>query len=149
MAKLKTAPTKASVDAFVRRVPDAERRADCRTLAALMREVTGEPPRLWGDSIVGFGSYHYRYESGREGDWFLTGFSPRKNDLTVYITAGFERYGALMKKLGRHKTGRACLYLRRLADVDLGVLRDLVARSVAQVRAGSAQEPAARVGGSP
>jgi hypothetical protein len=96
----------------------------------LMREVTGEEPTMWGSSIVGFGSYHYKYASGREGDSCLTGFSPRKQNLVLYIMGGFEQYDALMAKLGKHTTGSACLYIKRLSDLDLGVLRELVAESV-------------------
>ncbi|NDJ60850.1 MAG: DUF1801 domain-containing protein [Chloroflexi bacterium] len=95
---------------------------------ALMQEVTGEPPVMWG-SIVGFGRYHYRYASGREGDWFLAGFAPRKQNLSLYITAGFDEYGELLEKLGKHKIGKACLYIKKLADVDETVLRELVKRS--------------------
>lgn len=135
MAGNKTTPTDQSVDLFIEAIPDEARRADCRNLLQLMEEVTGEKPKMWGPSMVGFGSYHYRYDSGREGDWFLAGFSPRRHDLTVYITAGFERYDALMKRLGRHKTGRSCLYIKRLSDVDQGVLRELVADSVRHMRA--------------
>lgn len=130
MADLKTFPTDDSVDAFLAGIADDDRRADTLAVLELMKDVTGEPPRLWGSGIIGFGSYHYRYESGREGDWFLTGVSPRKNALTVYIMAGFDRYEELMARLGKHSTGRSCLYLKRLADVDRGVLRELIARSV-------------------
>lgn len=130
MAELKTKPNDGSVEAFLDAIPDAEKRQDSFALLKLMKEVTGAQPKLWGSSIVGFGSYHYKYESGREGDWFLTGFSPRKRDLTLYIMAGFSRYDELMKKLGRHKTGKSCLYVKRLADVDLATLRELIRRSV-------------------
>lgn len=99
-----------------------------------MAEVTGEPPTLWGDSIIGFGSYHYVYGSGREGDWFLTGVSPRKRSLTVYIMAGFDRYDQLMEQLGKHRTGKSCLYINQLEDVDLDILRQLVRESVAHMR---------------
>jgi hypothetical protein len=99
-----------------------------------MAEVTGDEPRLWGRGMVGFGTYHYRYESGREGDWFVTGFAPRKNDLTLYIMAGFDRYEALMSRLGKYRTGKSCLYVKRLADVDEAVLRELVEESVGWVR---------------
>jgi hypothetical protein len=133
MAELKTHPSDASVEAFLAAVADPARREDCRTLLELMSRATGEPARMWGASMVGFGSYHYRYASGREGDWFLAGFSPRKNDLTVYVMAGFERYPELMTRLGKHKTGKSCLYLRGLADVDLAVLEELVAASAAHV----------------
>lgn len=130
MTELKTRPTDASVARFLDGVPDAAMRDDCRALVAMMEKASGEPPRMWGSSIVGFGSYHYKYDSGREGDWFLTGFAPRKQDLTLYIMPGFERYGELLGRLGRHKTGKSCLYIKRLADVDLDVLEELVTRSV-------------------
>jgi len=136
MAELKTKRTQASVSAFLDAVENEQRRADCRTVLNLMRAVTGEEPKMWGPSMVGFGSYHYKYASGREGDWFVTGFSPRKQDLTLYIMAGFDRYDELMAKLGKYKTGKSCLYLKRLSDVDLGVLRELVTASVEAMRQG-------------
>lgn len=131
---MKTVPTDASVDAFIDAVEDEERRQDCRTVAAMMAEVTAAPARMWGPSIVGFGSYHYRYPSGREGDFMEIGFSPRKRALTIYVMAGFSDYEALLAKLGRHSTGKSCLYLKRLADVDLAVLRELVESSVRFIR---------------
>ncbi len=139
MADLKTKPTQASVAEFLDGVADEARRRDCLTLVDLMRRATGAEPTMWGPGIVGFGRYHYKYESGREGDWFLTGFSPRARDLTLYIMAGFSRYEALLARLGRHKTGKSCLYVKRLVDVDLSVLDELVKTSVAHVaaRAGS------------
>jgi hypothetical protein len=100
----------------------------------LMEEVTGEKPVMWGSSIVGFGSYHYKYASGRQGDMCLTGLSPRKQNLTIYITPGFEHYGELMHKLGKYTAGASCLYLKRLSDIDLNVLRELVKESVAYMR---------------
>lgn len=130
MSDTKMKPTDASVEAFLNGVEDETKRADCYALLALMREVTGQEPRLWGDSIVGFGSYHYRYASGREGDSLLTGFSPRKQNLTIYITAGFDAYDELLDRLGRFKIGKSCLYVKRLDDVDRNVLRDLVRESV-------------------
>ena len=134
MSTLKTKPSKASVTAFLGALPDADRRRDARRLLALMREETGERAKMWGESIVGFGSYHYNYASGREGDWPLTGFSPRKRNLAIYIMPGFTPYAALMAKLGKFKTGKSCLYLKRLEDVDEDVLRQLLARSVAEMR---------------
>jgi len=134
MADLKTAPTKASVRKFLDAVTDDQRRRDCDTLLRLMKRITRKNPVMWGPSIVGFGTYHYHYASGREGDWMLTGFSPRKQALTVYIMAGFTRYAALMKKLGRHSTGSSCLYLKRLEDVDLDVLEELIRESVRHLR---------------
>lgn len=134
MAEPKTKPTTASVRAFIAAIPDGQTRADCRTVAALMEEVTGAKPRMWGPSIVGFGTYHYTYASGRAGDWPLCGFSPRKAALTLYIMAGFDRYDALMAALGTYKTGKSCLYLKRLADIDLKVLKKLVKASVVHMR---------------
>jgi hypothetical protein len=134
MAELKTKKNAASVTGFLGKVEDPERRKDCKTLVAMMRRATGAKPAMWGPSIVGFGSYHYVYASGREGDWPLTGFSPRKNDLTFYIMAGFDRYKPLMAKLGKYKTGRSCLYVKRLADVDPRVLERLIAESVKQMK---------------
>lgn len=134
MAELKTKPTAASVSAFLDGVDDEERRRDARELLALMKEVTGKRAKMWGTSIVGFGTYHYVYASGRQGDWPVTGFSPRKRDLTVYIMPGFSRYSSLMKKLGKYKTGKSCLYLKRLDDVDRKALRRLIARSVADMK---------------
>ena len=137
MAENKTKPTEASVEEFLSSVPDDRRRADARTLLDLMRDVTGAEPRMWGPSIIGFGDYHYRYESGREGDWFLAGFSPRKANLVVYIMSGFPRHAELMAQLGKHRTGKSCLYINKLDDVDLDVLRELVRRSVDHVAANS------------
>ncbi len=135
MSDLKTRPTDEDVQSFLDAVEPESKRQDCQVLLELMQEVTGEPAKMWGPSIVGFGSYHYRYASGREGDWFLTGFAPRKQNLTLYIMAGFEGYEALMAKLGKHSTGKSCLYVKRLEDVDAGVLRELVAESVEHMRA--------------
>ena len=135
MAKMRTTPTQASVDAYIDAVEDAQKRADCRAVAAMMAEVTGAPAQMWGPSIVGFGSYHYRYASGREGDFMETGFAARKRAITLYIMAGFSEYGDLLAKLGKHDTGKSCLYVKRLADVDQAVLREMVERSVAWIRA--------------
>jgi len=132
MAKtgLKTRYTGKSVKQFLNAVTDKQRREDCYTVLNLMKEITGEEPTLWGDSIVGFGRYHYTYESGREGDWFLTGFSPRKQNLTLYIMAGFDDYDDLMNKLGKYKTGKSCLYVKKLQDIDLPILKQLIKQSV-------------------
>ncbi len=134
MAELKTRPRAASVQAFIEGVADESRRKDCEAVLEIMRRVSGSEPQMWGASIVGFGSYHYTYASGREGDWFLTGFSPRKRDLTLYIMPGFEGHEDLLARLGPHKTGKSCLYVKRLADLDVGVLEALVVASVAQMR---------------
>lgn len=130
MADLKTKPTKASVGAFLDAVEDDARRQDCLAVLKLMKDVTKSEPRLWGGSMVGFGTYHYRYASGREGDWFVTGFSPRKKDLTLYLMAGFEHSEALLEKLGKFKLGKSCLYVKRLSDIDMKVLKQLVSDSV-------------------
>jgi hypothetical protein len=131
---LKTRENDASVAAFLDNVEPAQRREDAIEVSALMQKITGEPPRMWGASIIGFGHYHYRYASGREGEWMITGFSPRKTSLSVYIMAGFSRYEALMEQLGRYKTGKSCLYIKRLSDVDQAILAELIAESVAYMK---------------
>ena len=133
MAEAKTKPTAESVDDFIGRVADERRRNDCRTVLDLMADVTGEAPVMWGTSIVGFGRYRQRYQSGQEGEWPVAAFSPRKGDLTLYITPEFDDYPDLMPRLGKYRTGKSCLYIKKLADVDLGVLRQLVERSVARM----------------
>jgi hypothetical protein len=133
MAENKTKPTRASAASFIAQVEGEQRRKDCEELVALMRDVTGHPPKMWGSSIVGFDQYHYRYESGREGDMLLTGFSPRKQDLVLYLGPGLDNE-RLIKKLGKHKAGKGCLYLKRLDDVDRSVLRALVEESVSTMR---------------
>jgi len=130
MAKLKTIPNDQSVDDFLQSVDNEKKRQDCYTVLEMMKEITGAEPQMWGPSIIGFGSYHYKYESGREGDWFLTGFSPRKQSLTLYIMPGFGRFEDLMNELGKYKTGKACLYIKKLEDVDQQILRELVEKSV-------------------
>jgi uncharacterized protein DUF1801 len=130
MAELKTKATNESVTGFLNKVSDKGRRDDCFAVLKIMKDVTGEEPKMWGPSIVGFGRYHYKYESGREGEWMITGFSPRKGDLTLYIMAGVDAFPDLMKRLGKFKTGKSCLYIKELEDVDLGVLRQLVKQSV-------------------
>jgi hypothetical protein len=134
MAEPKTKPNDTSVTDFLNAVTDEKRRRDCFAVLDLMREVTGEEPRMWGSSIVGFGVYRYQYASGRAGDWPLTGFSPRKQNLTLYIMPGFARYAELMQRLGKHKTGQSCLYLNKLEDISLEVLRELVSQSVAHIK---------------
>ena len=131
---MKTKPTKASVADFIDAVADPKKREDARAVAALMAEITGAPAQMWGASIVGFGRYRYRYASGRKGEFFKAGFSPRKQALTLYIMPGFSKYGGLLEKLGRHRLGKSCLYIKRLADIDLEVLRELVTRSVEDIR---------------
>ena len=134
MSEPKTIPTDQSVEAFLDGVEHEKKREDSYAILQLMREVTGEDPVMWGDSIVGFGSYHYKYASGREGDWMLTGFSPRKQNLTLYIMDGFDEYDALLDRLGKHKTGKSCLYINKLDDVDHDTLRELVKQSVAHMK---------------
>ncbi len=130
----KTKPTDASVEAYLAAIEDEARRKDCSKLVELMSKVTKRKPQMWDDSIVGFGSYHYKYKSGREGDWCLTGFSSRKVDISVYLMASLPGQDELLARLGRHKMGKSCLYIRRLSEVDAKVLERLVAGSVAQVR---------------
>ena len=130
MAEAKTKPTKASVTQFLNEIPDPARRADCFTVAQMMEEITGSKPQMWGESIVGFGSYHYKYASGQEADWPLMGFSPRKRDLTLYLMPGFQQHKDLMAQLGKHSTGVSCLYIKRLSDLHLPTLKKLIRDSV-------------------
>ena len=124
-------PSGTDVEAFLEAVPNEQRRADARELSALLSEITGEPPVLWASGIVGFGTYHYRYDSGREGDAPVAGFAPRSAHLVIYLVGGFtDRHEGLLERLGPHKTGKSCLYVKRLADIDLDVLRTLVTRSM-------------------
>ena len=134
MAELKTKKTEASVEEFINQVPDEVRREDCFQVARLMEEVTGEEPKMWGPSIVGFGSYTYKYASGHGGEWPITGFSPRKQDLTLYIMPGFAGYSELMEQLGKHRTGKSCLYIKRLSDVHVPTLKKLIRASVKHMR---------------
>lgn len=135
MNELKTKVSDASVKTFIDSVESDRQRADSTELIDLMRSVTGAEPKMWGTSIVGFGSYHYRYESGREGDWMLCGFSPRKGKTSIYIMSGLEKCDNLLKQLGKHSTGKSCLYIRKLDDVDRDVLRELIETSVRDMRA--------------
>ena len=134
MAELKTRKTQASVAEFLYGIVDPARRADAGTVAALMQDVTGEPPAMWGPGIVGFGHCRLRYDSGRELDWMLVGFSPRKAALTLYIVPGFDAYEGLIARLGKFRTGKSCLYVKRLDDIDQTVLRELVRQSVDWMR---------------
>jgi hypothetical protein len=134
MAELKTKQTAASVERFIDQIADEGVRADCRTLAEIMQKATGAPPRMWGSSIVGFGTYSYRYASGRTGDWMITAFSPRKKMLTIYILAGFDGYDELLARLGNHSCGKSCLYVKRLSDLHLPTLKKLIRESVRYVR---------------
>jgi hypothetical protein len=134
MASNKTQPTRQKVSEFIAGIEDKRKRADCRELMKLMREITGNRATMWGPSIVGFGKYHYKYASGREGDFFLTGFAPRKQALSIYIISGFKAHAGLMEKLGKFKTGKSCLYVKSLDDIDRDVLKELVTESVAHMR---------------
>ena len=145
MAENKTKPTRVSVAAYIDALTDPTKRADAKVLAKLMQNATGEKPKMWGPSIIGFGSYHYRYDSGREGDMPLVGFSPRKAATVLYITTAFSGSAELLGKLGKHTTSKACLYIKKLADVDHGALETLIVQSVAATRAAAVAHPAGRV----
>ncbi len=132
MAENKTKATEASVESYLSAIEDEARRKDCEALAKLMTKATKAQPKMWGSSIVGFGSYHYKYESGREGDTCLTGFASRKGDISVYLVASFPGQEELLSKLGKHKMGKGCLYVRKLSDIDLRVLEKLIVGSVAE-----------------
>ncbi len=132
--ELKTQVNEASVEGFLNSVEDEQKRAECFEILKMMKQVTKEEPKMWGASIVGFGSYHYKGASGREGDWFITGFSPRKQNLTLYLNHGFDVHEDLLKKLGKYKTGMGCLYVKKLDDVDKKVLRELVTESVKRMK---------------
>lgn len=134
MAELKTKERNASVTAFLSGITDKRKRADCKTIAKMMREATGKRAKMWGTSMVGFDRYDYRYASGRSGTFMITGFSPRAQNIAVYIMPGFGKFAALMKKLGKHRTGKSCLYLKRLSDVDSSVLARLITESVREMR---------------
>lgn len=133
MTELKTKLNDASVEAFLNTVADERKRRDAFTILALMQEITQAEPKMWGDSIVGFGSYRYHYASGRQGDWLIVGFSPRKQALTLYFMPGFEQQGELLSKLGKHTTGKGCLYIKKLDDIDLPTLRKMIEQAVGQV----------------
>ena len=143
MAEAKTKPTKASVTKFLNDIPDATRREDCFAVAKLMEEITGSKPVMWGPSIVGFDTYRYKYASGHEGDWPVAAFSPRKQDLTVYLTIGFEKYTELLSKLGKHRKSKSCLYIKRLSDIHLPTLKKLIKASVKDLKAYIASQRAA------
>jgi len=130
MAELKTKPLKISVTKFLNAVEPDQKRKDAKAVLKLMKDITGEKAVMWGETMVGFGKYQYKYASGQEGEWFVTGFAPRKQNLTLYIMPGFSQYDRLLKQLGKHKLGRSCLYINKLADVDLEVLKKLVSLSV-------------------
>jgi hypothetical protein len=135
MAQLKTQPNDQSVTGFLNSIENETRRQDSFTILELMQQVTGDEPVMWGDSIIGFGTYRYKYASGRQGEWFLVGFSPRVQNLTLYIMSGFDEYDDLLAKLGKHSTGKSCLYVKRLENIDLAVLGELIEKSVAHMKA--------------
>ena len=134
MSGLKTQPNNLSVDDFIDAVESEQKRDDSRLLIKIMQEITGEEPVMWGASIVGFGNYHYKYDSGREGDWMLAGFSPRKQNMTVYMMGGFENQDVLLAKIGKVKSSVGCLYVKKLADIDLEVLKEMITLSVETVK---------------
>jgi hypothetical protein len=135
MAELKTRVTKASVEKFLQGIRDEKKREDCYQILKIMKKATKAEPKMWGTSIIGFGDYHYVYASGREGDWFITGFSPRVQNLTLYMMGGFDQ--DLLKKLGKYKTGKGCLYINKLEDVDTKILNKLITTSVKKTKASS------------
>ena len=137
MAELKTKATQASVDRFLQRIKDEKKRQDCYQILTMMKKATKAEPKMWGTSIIGFGDYHYKYASGRENDWFITGFSPRKQNLTLYILSGFDGQDELLSKLGKYKTGKGCLYINKLDDVDTKVLNELVTKAVKSIEKAS------------
>jgi len=130
----KTVPTAVKASDFLNSIEDPQQRKDCQILRKIMQKATGKRARMWGSSIIGFGQYHYKYASGREGDFMLVGFAPRKKQLVIYIMPGFEPWPELMSKLGKYKTGKSCLYVKKLADIDLTVLEPLIDRSVVLMR---------------
>lgn len=130
MADLKTIPTRVSVDKFLEGIADERKRADCYQILGIMKKATKAEPKMWGTSIVGFGKHHYVYASGREGDWFLIGFSPRKQNLTLYLNGSLTQLEDLMQKLGKHSTGKGCLYINTLQDIDVKVLKRLIRQSL-------------------
>jgi len=134
MTENKTKPTKVSVASFIDQLADQTKRADTKALVKLMREVTGERPKMWGPSIIGFGTCHYKYDSGREGDMPVAGFSPRKPAIVIYMLTGARGSEALFAKLGKHTTSKSCLYIKKLADVDQAVLKTLVVKSIVETR---------------
>ena len=134
MAENKTKPNAKSVPKFLEAIEDPGRRTDCKKIASLMERLSGSKPKMWGDSIVGFGEYRYKYASGREGDWFLVGFSPRKLNLTLYIMGYLEYYTEHLEKLGKFKHGKGCLYIKKLEDVNMAVLESLITTSIKRLK---------------
>ena len=134
MSENKTKKTNASIKNFINSINDENVKKDCYTIIKLMQSITKEEPKMWGSSIIGFGDYHYKYASGREGDFFLTGFSPRKQNLALYLMGGLENQKDKLKKLGKHKTGKSCLYIKSLEDIDKKVLKEMIVQSVKETR---------------
>ncbi|PQO47779.1 DUF1801 domain-containing protein [Blastopirellula marina] len=135
MAENKMQPTKASPTKFINAVEDPQQRKDCKELVKMMKAATGEKAVMWGDSLIGFGTYHYKYASGREGDFLVVGFAPRKNKLSIYLTCDIQQHADLLAKLGKHKTGKGCLYVNKLEDIDRDVLEQLIQRGIEEVEA--------------
>lgn len=144
MAEAKTKPTKASVTQFLNKISDEARREDCFAIAKMMEEITGSKAQMWGPSIVGFGTYRYKYASGREGDWPVTGFSPRKQDLTLYLMFSSDKYEELLGQLGKHRKSKACLYIKRLSDIHVPTLKKLIKASVKDLKSYTASQRAAK-----
>lgn len=130
MPALKTKPSAENIHEFIASIEDEQKRKDCKSLLKIMNEITNEKPKLWGSGMVGFGKYHYKYASGHEGDSFLTGFSPRKQNITLFIMSGLDQHDTLLKKLGKFKTAKSCLYIKKMEDVDLAVLKSIIKSSV-------------------
>lgn len=132
--EMKTQPSANSVYDFIDGLSDQKKKEDCITLVHIMQQITGDEPKMWGENIIGFGDYHYKYESGREGDWFITGFSPRKQNFSVYLTIGFYENAELLARLGKHKVGKSCLYFKNLDGVDIDILKQLIEDTVKRMR---------------
>ncbi len=134
MSELKTSPNDESVEAFLNSIEDERKRTEAYQILNIMKDISQAPAKMWGKSIVGFGSYHYKYKSGREGDWFLIGFSPRKQNHSLYLMSGFDKQEYLLQKLGKYKTGKSCLYIKQLKDVDVEILKDMLRNSIAYTK---------------
>ena len=134
MAGIKTQKNDLNVITFLESIENPQRKKDCFAVLGLMKKITNSEPSMWGTTIIGFGSYHYKYASGREGNWFITGFSPRKQSLSLYIMSEFSRYEEILNKLGKYKTGKCCLYIKKLEDVEIPALKELISESVAHLK---------------
>ena len=130
MSDLKTKQNENSVDDFIKKIEDPKKLKESKQILKILKDISKKTPRMWGDSIIGFGKYHYKYASGREGDWMRIAFSPRKQNLTLYIMDGFDNYGEILEKLGKFKTGKSCLYIKKLQDIDIKILKELVKKSL-------------------